>query len=60
MSEIRNTGITAKRGFRHIFDVATAAENVKDFHNSSLWTCSHLMDILKSQNKKHVFFMILA
>ena len=55
MSKIKNTWITDKRDFRHTCYVATAAQNLKDFCNSSLWTCSHLMAILKSQNKNTIF-----
>ena len=35
-------------------------QKFKDLHNSSLWTCSHHMAILKSQNKNTDFLMILA
>ena len=42
MSKLRNTGITDKRGFPHPCYVATATQNLKDFRNSSLWTCSHI------------------
>ena len=52
--------MTDKWGFRHTCYVATSAQNLNDFHNSSLWTCSHLMAILRSQNKNTDFFMILA
>ena len=37
MPKIRNTGITDKWGFRHTCYVATAAQNLKDLHNSSLY-----------------------
>ena len=37
-----------------------AAEQLKNFLSSSLWTCLHHMVILKSQNKITDFFMILA
>ena len=60
MSKIRNTGITDKWGFRHTCYVASAAQNLKDLHNSSLLTCSHLMAILKSRNNNTHFVMILA
>ena len=60
MSKIRNTGITGKWNFRHACYVATAAQNLKDFHNSSSWTCSHrlIMDLLESQNINIDFLMI--
>ena len=56
MSKRRNTGKTDQRGFRYTGTclVATATQNLKDFrnsHNSSLWTCSHIMDISRNQNK---------
>ena len=52
MSNIRNTEITGERGFRYIFYVATAIQNIKDFRNFSLWTF-HIfnMDISRNQNK---------
>ena len=37
-----------------------AAEKLKNFCSSSLWTCLHDMVILRSQNKITDFFMILA
>ena len=37
-----------------------AAEKLKNFCSSSLWTCLHHMVILRSQNKITDFFMILA
>ena len=37
-----------------------AAEKIKNFCISSLWTCLHHMVILRSQNKITDFFMILA
>ena len=43
--------IPDKRGIRYTCYVATATQNLKDFRNSSPWTCSHIMDILRSQNK---------
>ena len=57
MSKIRYTGITYKQGFRYTCYDATTTQNLKDFRNSSLWTCSHIMDIhvLKSQNKNDDF-----
>ena len=33
MSNIRNTGITDKRGFRYTCYVATSTQNLKDFRN---------------------------
>ena len=60
MSKIRNIQITDKWGFRHTCYVATATQTLKDLRNSSLWTCSHRMAILKSQNKNTDFLMILA
>ena len=36
-----------------------AAQKLKNFRSSSLWTCLHYMVILKSQNKITDFFMIL-
>ena len=45
------TRITDKWGFRHTRYVATATQNLKDFRNSGLWTCSHLMGIA-TQNLK--------
>ena len=56
MAKIRNTEITDKWCFRHTCHFATVSQNVKDFQNSSLWTCSHLMDILRSQHKNTDFF----
>ena len=56
MSKIRNTGIADKGGFRHSCCVATATENLKDFRNSRLLSCSHHMAILKIQ----IFLIILA
>ena len=40
------------RGFRHICNIATATPNLKDFHNSSIWTCSQIMDILHEAKTK--------
>ena len=37
-----------------------AAQKLKNFCSSSLWTCLHHMVILRSQNKINDFFMILA
>ena len=37
-----------------------AAQKLKNFCSSSLWTCLHHMVILKSQNKINDFLMILA
>ena len=37
-----------------------AAEKLKNFCSSSLWTCLHHMVILGSQNEITDFFMILA
>ena len=37
-----------------------AAQKIKNFCSSSLWTCLHHMVILRSQNKITDFFMILA
>ena len=37
-----------------------AAEKLKNFCSSSLWTCLHHMFILKSKNKITDFLMILA
>ena len=56
MSKIRNTAITDKWGFRHTCYVATATQNLKDFHNFSLRTCLHLLVKLRSQN---IFFDFL-
>ena len=50
MSKIRNTGITDQWGFRHPCYVATASQYLKDFHNSSLWPCSHVMNISRNEN----------
>ena len=55
-----STGITDKWGFRHTCYVATAAQNLNDFRNSNLWTCSHIMVILRSQNKNTEFLTISA
>ena len=38
--------------------VATATPNLKDFHNSSLWT--HIMDISRSENNILAFGRFLA
>ena len=35
-------------------------QKLKNLHSYNLWTCSDHMAILKSQNKKTDFFMILA
>ena len=37
-----------------------AAEKLKNFCSSSLWTCLHHMVILRSQNEITDFLMILA
>ena len=42
MSKIKNTKITDYWGFRHTCYIVTATKNLKDFHNSGLWTCSQL------------------
>ena len=55
MSKKRNTRITNKLGFRHNCYVATATYNLKDFCHSGLWTCSHLMTILRSQKNNDFF-----
>ena len=60
MSKIRNTGRTDKCGFRHTCYVATADQNLKDFHNSSLWIFSHLRVISRSQNKNTDFFHVFS
>ena len=44
MSKMRNIEIPDKRGFGYICYVATATQNLKDFRNSSVWTCPHIMD----------------
>ena len=54
MSKIRNTGITDKWGFRHTCYVATAAQYLKDFRNSILWTCSNLIAIIKRQAQAEI------
>ena len=43
MLKIKNTGITDERGFRYTCYVATAAQNLKDFRDCSLWTCSYII-----------------
>ena len=58
MSKIRYAGITDKRGFRHTCYVATTAQNLKDDRNSGLWTCLHLMAILRSQSENTDFFKL--
>ena len=58
MFKLRNTGKTDKRGFPHPFYVATTTQNLKDFRNSSLWTCSHIKEV--GQNEIIDFLMILA
>ena len=45
MFKLRNTEITDKRGFPQPCYVATATQNLKDFRNSSLWTCSHIKEV---------------
>ena len=47
MTKTRNTETTAKWGFRHPRNVATATQHLNDFRNSSLWTCSHTGHIMK-------------
>ena len=39
--------------------VVTATQNLKDFRNSSPWTCSTLMAILRIQHKNTDYLMIL-
>ena len=55
MSKVGNTGISDKRGFRYTCYVAIATQNLKDFHNFNLWTCSHIMDMSRGQNKNDDF-----
>ena len=55
MSKIRNTE------FRNFVSISSltgecAAEKLKNFCGSSLWTCLHHMVILESQNKITDFF----
>ena len=50
-----------KSGISSLYLVLTgecAAEKLKNFCSSSLWTCLHHMVILRSQNKINDFFMI--
>ena len=42
-------------GFRYTCYVATATQNLKDFRNSSLWTCSLLMAISRIENVYRLF-----
>ena len=56
MSKIGNTGISSLSSLTD----ECAAEKLKNFRSSSLWTCLHHMVILKSQNKITDFFMILS
>ena len=56
MSQIRNTGII-DNVFGTFATFATSTQNLKDIRNSSLWTGSHIMDILRSQNK-NVDFLV--
>ena len=60
MPKIRNTGITDKWDFCHTYYIAIAIQNLKESHNSSLWTCSHIMDLSRSENKMLAFWMIFA
>ena len=55
MSKMGNTEITDEWSFRHAGYVDTAAQNLKDFRNSSLLTCSHIMDISRSENNISAF-----
>ena len=57
---VQNRGITDKLGFLHTCYVATATQNLKYFRNSSPWTCSYLMALLRSQNKNTDVLIILA
>ena len=56
MSEMQNAGITAKW---HPCYVATVTQNLKYFRNSIIWTISHVMAILRGQNKNTDFLLIL-
>ena len=60
MSKISYMGITDKWGFWHTCYVVPAAQNIKEFRHSSIWTCSHIIVILRSQHKNTDFLMILA
>ena len=40
--------------------VATATQNVKVFRNFGIWTRSHIMDILGSQNKNGDFGLMVS
>ena len=42
------------------FSLKCATQNFENLRNSSLWTCSHHMAILRSQKKQPDFFFILA
>ena len=57
MSKIKNTGLTDKW---HTCYIATATQNLKDFHNSSLWTCSPIIDMSRSENNFFFFLMIFG
>ena len=46
MHKIGNTGMDDKQDFRYTCYVATANQHLKDFRNSSLCACSHIIDIL--------------
>ena len=59
MSEIRNQEFRLYT--RLTGQCATQKNNIKKIlRNSSLWTCSHHIAILKSENKNTDFLMILA
>ena len=44
----RNKQISDKWGFWHTCYVATATQNL-NYYISSLWVCSHIMDIIKKR-----------
>ena len=35
-------------------------QNLKNLRNSSLWTCWHIMDMLRNQNKNGNFGLIVS
>ena len=53
------SGITDKWGIRHTCYADTATRNLKDFHNSSQCTCSHIVDIKEAKIKFCVALNIL-
>ena len=46
--------------FRHTSYVVTEIQDLKDFHNFSIWKSSHIMDIPRSENTILAFGWCLA